>query len=171
MYDQQDGTRIFFHGGGSLGGVAHAQISPEDGFAMVAFVNSHMGQPLHDDLVRLVLPSRPSPLATPTGEIRRDVPLDAFTGKFSRATMRTHITRVSDQLLVQVEGVPEELVGARTELQGMVTEFRAAPISENMLASSGELLGGPRVLTFHEQAGGAFQLMYTDHRISRRVAG
>jgi CubicO group peptidase (beta-lactamase class C family) len=171
MYNQHGGARIFFHGGGSLGGVAHAQISPEDNFAMVAFVNSHMGGPLHDDLVRLALPSRPSPLATPTGEIRRDVPLDAFVGKFSRATMRTQITRDSDHLLVQLTGVPEELVGARTELQGMVTEFRAAPISENTLVSCGELLGGPQAFTFHEETDGAFQLMYTGHRLARRVAG
>jgi len=170
MYNGRGGTRIFSHGGGSLGGVAHAQISPEDNFAMAAFVNSHIGGPLHDDLVRLVLPSRPSPLATPTGEIRRDVPLDAFTGKFSRVTMRTQITRESDHLLVQVTGVPEELVGATTELEGMVTEFRAAPISENMVVSCGELLGGPQALTFHEEANGAFHLMYTGHRLARRLA-
>jgi CubicO group peptidase (beta-lactamase class C family) len=171
MYNQDGGTRIFSHGGGSLGGVAHAQISPEDNFAMAAFVNSHIGGPLQDDLVRLVLPSRPSPLATPRGEIRSDVPLDAFVGKYSRATMRTEITRDSDYLLVHVTGVPEELVGARTELQGMVTEFRAAPISENTIVSCGELLGGPQALTFHEETDGAFQLMYTGHRLARRVAG
>jgi hypothetical protein len=171
MYNEHGGTRIFSHGGGSLGGVAHAQISPEDDFAMAAFVNSHIGRPLHDDLVQLVLPSRPSPLATATGEIRRDVPLDAFTGKFSRATVRTQITRDSEHLLVRNIGVPEELVGARTELQAMVTEFRAAPISENALISCGELLGGPQNLTFHEKADGAFQLMYTGHRLARRVDG
>jgi hypothetical protein len=170
MYNQHGGARIFFHGGGSLGGVAHAQISPEDNFAMVAFVNSHMGGPLHDDLVRLALPSRPSPLSIPSGEIRRDVPLDAFVGKFSRATMRTQITRDADHLLVQLTGVPEELVGARVELQGMVTEFRAAPINENTLVSCGELLGGPQAFTFHEETDGAFQLMYTGHRLARRVA-
>jgi CubicO group peptidase (beta-lactamase class C family) len=171
MYNEHDGTRIFSHGGGSLGGVAHALISPEDDFAMVAFVNSHIGMPLHDDLVRLALPSRPSPLAVRTGEIQRDVPLDPFTGKFSRATMRTQITRDSDHLLVQVAGVPEELVGARTELQGMVTEFRAAPISKDTLVSCGELPGGPQAMTFHEETDGAFQLMYTGHRLARRVAG
>jgi CubicO group peptidase (beta-lactamase class C family) len=171
MYNQDGGTRIFSHGGGSLGGVAHAQISPADNFAMAAFANSHIGRPLHDDLVRLALPSRPSPLATPGGEIRSDVPLDAFVGKYSRATMRTEITRDSDGLLVHLTGVPEELVGARTELQGMVTEFRAAPISENTLVSCGELLGGPQALTFHEEASGGFQLMYTGHRLARRVAG
>jgi CubicO group peptidase (beta-lactamase class C family) len=170
MYTQHGGTRILCHQGGSLGGVAHAQISPEDNFAMASFVNSHIGRPLHDDLVRLALPSRPSPLATPTGEIRRDVPLDPFVGRFSRATMRTQITRDSDHLVVQLTGVPEELVGARTELQGMVTEFRAAPISDNMLLSCGELLGGPQTFTFHEENEGAFQLMYTGHRLARRVA-
>ncbi len=169
MYSQQDGTRIFSHGGGSLGGVAHAQISPEDNFAMASFVNSHIGRPLHDDLIRLVLPSRRSPLATTTGEIRSDVPLDPFTGTFSRVTMRTQITRDGDHLLVQAEEVPEELVGATTELQGIVTEFRAAPINENTLVSCGELLGGPQAMTFHEKAGGAFQLMYTGHRLARRV--
>jgi CubicO group peptidase (beta-lactamase class C family) len=171
MYNQDGGTRIFSHGGGSLGGVAHAQISPADNFAMAAFANSHIGRPLHDDLVRLALPSRPSPLATPGGEIRSDVPLDAFVGKYSRATMRTEITRDAGGLLVHLTGVPEELVGARTELQGMVTEFRAAPVSANTLVSCGELLGGPQALTFHEEAGGAFQLMYTGHRLARRVAG
>jgi CubicO group peptidase (beta-lactamase class C family) len=171
MYNQHGGTRIFSHGGGSLGGVAHAQISPEDNFAMASFANSHIGRPLHDDLVRLLLPARPSPLATLTGEIRRDIPLDAFVGKFSRATMRTQITRDSAGLVVHLEGVPEELVGARTELQGMITEFRAAPIDENTLVSRGELLGGPQALTFHEKTGDAFQLMYTGHRLARRVAG
>jgi CubicO group peptidase (beta-lactamase class C family) len=170
MYNQHDGVRVFSHGGGSLGGVAHAQISPEDNFAMASFVNSHIGRPLHNDLVRLALPSRPSPLAVPTGEIRHDVPLDAFVGRFSRATMRTQITRDSDRLLVQVTGVPEELVGARTELQGMVTEFHAAPISENRLLSCGELLSGPQTFTFHEESNGVFQLMYTGHRLARRVA-
>jgi CubicO group peptidase (beta-lactamase class C family) len=171
MYDEHDGTRIFSHGGGSLGGVAHAQISPADNFALASFGNSHIARPLHDELVRLALPTRPSPLATPTGDVRTDVPLEPFTGKYSRATMRTQITREADHLLVQLEGVPEELVGARTELQGMVSEFRAAPISENMLASQGELLGGPQVMTFHEQTDGGFQLMFTGHRLARRVAG
>jgi CubicO group peptidase (beta-lactamase class C family) len=171
MYNQHAGTRIFSHGGGSLGGVAHAQISPEDNFAMAAFVNSHIGRPLHDDLVRLVLPCRPSPLATPTGEIRRDVPLDAFVGKFSRATTRTQITRDSDRLLVQITDVPEELVGAITEAERSVSAFHAAPISENRLLSCGELLGGPQTFTFHEEADGAFQLMYTGHRLARRVTG
>lgn len=171
MYNEHDGTLIFSHGGGSLGGVAHAQISPADDFAMIAFVNSHVGRPLHNDLVRLALPSRPSPLATPAGQARRDVPLDPFTGKFSRVTMRTQIRRESDHLLVQVTGVPEELVGARTELQGLVGEFQAVPISENTLVSRGDLPGGPQALTFHEKTGGAFKLMYTDHRLARRVDG
>ena len=50
----------------------------------------------------------------------------------------------------------------------MVTEFRAAPISENRLLSCGDLLGGPQTFTFHEETGGAFQLMYTGHRLARR---
>lgn len=170
MYDQHDGARIFSHGGGSLGGVAHAQISPEDNFAMAAFVNSSIGGPLHDELVRLVLPSRPSPLATPTGEIRRDVPLDAFVGKYSRVTTRTEITRESDHLVVQVTEVPEELVGVLIDPESTVPEFRAVPINDNTLVSCGELLGGPQALTFHEKSGGAFQLMYTGHRLARRVA-
>ncbi|HEX6931796.1 MAG TPA: serine hydrolase domain-containing protein [Streptosporangiaceae bacterium] len=170
MYDQHDGARIFSHGGGSLGGVAHAQISPEDNFAMAAFVNSSIGGPLHDELVRLVLPSRPSPLATPTGEIRRDVPLDAFVGKYSRVTTRTEITRESDHLVVQVTEVPEELVGVLIDPESTVPEFRAVPINDNTLVSCGELLGGPQALTFHEKSDGAFQLMYTGHRLARRVA-
>ena len=170
MYDQHDGARIFSHGGGSLGGVAHAQISPEDNFAMAAFVNSSIGGPLHDELVRLVLPSRPSPLATPTGEIRRDVPLDAFAGKYSRVTTRTEITRESDHLVVQVTEVPEELVGVLIDPESTVPEFRAVPINDNTLVSCGELLGGPQALTFHEKSDGAFQLMYTGHRLARRVA-
>jgi CubicO group peptidase (beta-lactamase class C family) len=171
MYNQHGGTRTFSHGGGSLGGVAHAQISPEDNFAMTSFVNSSVGRPVHDALVRLVLPSRPSPLATPTGEIRRDAPLDAFTGKFSRATTRTQITRDAepDHVLVQVTEVPEELVGVLIGLEGTVSEFRAAPISDNTLVSVGELLGGPQALSFHEKTDGAFQLMYTGHRLARRV--
>jgi CubicO group peptidase (beta-lactamase class C family) len=169
MYSQHGGARLLFHGGGSLGGVAHAQISPEDNFAMAAFVNSSTGHLLHDQLVRLVLPSRPSPLAIPTGEIRRDVPLDAFSGTFGRVTMRTEITRDSDHLLVRFIEVPEDLVGARTEYQGIVTEFRAAPINGNTLVSCGELLAGPEALTFHEETDGAFQLMCTGHRLARRV--
>lgn len=171
MYSEQDGTRIFSHGGGSLGGVAQAQISPEDDFAMVCFVNSSIGVPLLDELTQLALPSRRSPLALPTGTIRTDVPLDAFTGKFSRVTARTKITRDSDQLLVRNTGVPEELVGATPEARSMESEFRAAPISENTLVSIGERLGGPQVLTFHEKVDGAFQLMNTGHRLARRVAG
>ena len=118
---------------------------------MASFANSHIGRPLHDEVSSGGSPSRPSPLATPAGEIRHDIPLDAFVGEFSRATMRTRITRDSDGLVVHLEGVPEELVGARTELQGMVTEFRAAPISENTLVSRGELIGGPQALTFHRE--------------------
>ncbi len=169
MYNQHGGVRIFSHGGGSLGGVAHAQISPEDNFAMAAFVNSSIGGRLHDELVRLVLPSRPSPLATPTGEIRRDVPLDLFVGRYSRATTRTEITRNSDHLVVQVTEVPEELVGLPSDPESTVPEFQAVPISENTLVSCGELLGGPQALTFHEKTDGAFQLMYTGHRLARRV--
>lgn len=169
MYNQSGGTRIFSHGGGSLGGVAHAQISPADNFAMAAFVNCNTGGSLHDDLIRLVLPSRPSPLAKPAGEIRRDVPLDPFTGQFNRVTTRTQITRDSDHLVVQVTEVPEELVGVISDPEGEVAEFAAAPINENTLVSCGELLGGPRAFTFHEETGGAFQLMYTGHRLARRV--
>ncbi|HUZ55145.1 MAG TPA: serine hydrolase domain-containing protein [Streptosporangiaceae bacterium] len=170
MYNQHGGARIFSHGGGSLGGVAHAQISPEDNFAMAAFVNSSIGGRLHDELVRLVLPSRPSPLATPTGEIRRDVPLDPFVGKYSRVTMRTEVTRDSDHLVVQVTEVPEELVGVLTDPESTVPEFQAVPINDNTLVSCGELLDGPQALTFHEKTDGAFQLMYTGHRLARRVA-
>ena len=170
MYNQHGGARIFSHGGGSLGGVAHAQISPEDNFAMAAFVNSSIGGRLHDELVRLVLPSRPSPLATPTGEIRRDIPLDPFVGKYSRVTTRTEVTRDSDHLVVRVTEVPEELVGVLTDPESTVPEFQAVPINDNTLVSCGELLGGPQALTFHEKTDGAFQLMYTGHRLARRVA-
>lgn len=170
IYNQQDGARVLSHGGGSPGGAAHALISPEDDFAMAAFVNSGAGGPLHDELIHLVLPSRPSPLAAQTGEIRRDVPLEPFIGKFSRVTMRTQVTRDSGQLVVQLTAVPDELVGAGTVLQGMVAEFRAAPVSENTLVSCGDLRGGPRTFTFHEKTGGAFQLMYTGRRLARRVA-
>jgi CubicO group peptidase (beta-lactamase class C family) len=171
MYNENGGTRIFSHGGGSLGGVAHAQISPADNFAMAAFVNSSIGVPLHDELIRLVLPSRPSPLATPTGEIRRDVPLDAFTGKYSRVTTRTEVARDSDHLVVRVTEVPEELVGLPADPESTIPEFHAVPINDHTLVSCGELLGGPRALTFHEKTNGAFQLMYTGHRLARRVAG
>ncbi len=170
MYDQHGGTRIFSHGGGSIGGVAHAQISPADNFAMASFVNSSIGRPLHDELVRLTLPSRPSPLAVPAGEFRRDVPLDGFVGQYNRVTTRTRITRDSDDLLVQITSVPAELVGARTDQQELVTQFHAAPIGENALLSRGELSGGPQFLTFHEEKDGGFQLMYTGHRLARRVA-
>ncbi len=170
MYNQHGRARIFSHGGGSLGGVAHAQISPEDNFAMAAFVNSSIGGLVHDELIRLVLPSRPSPLATPTGEIRRDVPLDPFVGKYSRVTTRTEVTRDSDHLVVHVTEVPEELVGVLTDPESTVPAFRAVPINANTLVSCGELLGGPQALTFHEEADGAFQLMYTGHRLARRVA-
>ena len=170
MYSQHDGTRIFSHGGGSLGGVAHAQISPEDNFAMAAFVNSSIGGQLHDELVRLALPSRPSPLATPAGEIRRDIPLDPFVGKYSRVTTRTEVTRDSDHLVVRVTEVPEELVGLPSDPESTAPEFQAVPINENTLVSRGELLGGPQALTFHEKTDGAFQLMYTGHRLARRVA-
>ena len=170
MYNQHGGTRIFSHGGGSLGGVAHAQISPEDNFAMAAFVNSSIGGRFHDELVRLVLPSRPSPLAMPTGDVRRDVPLDPFVGKYSRVTTRTEVTRDADHLVVQVTEVPEELVGLPTDPESTVPVFQAVPINDNTLVSCGELPGGPQALTFHEKAGGAFQLMYTGHRLARRVA-
>ena len=170
MYNQHGGARIFSHGGGSLGGVAHAQISPEDNFAMAAFVNSSIGGRLHDELVRLALPSRPSPLATPAGEIRRDVPLDPFVGKYSRATTRTEVRRDSDHLVVRVTEVPEELVGLPADPESTVPEFQAVPVNDNTLVSCGELLGGPQALTFHERTDGGFQLMYTGHRLARRVA-
>jgi CubicO group peptidase (beta-lactamase class C family) len=170
MYSEHDGTRIFSHGGGSLGGVAHAQISPEDGFAMASFVNSSIGGPLHNELVGLLLPSRPSPLAPTTGESRHDIPLGPFLGSFSRVTERTEITRDGDHLLVRNTDVPAELVGAVPDVQPTSSEFRAAPVNANTLVSCGELRGGPRALTFHEEAGGAFQLMFAGHRLARRVA-
>lgn len=169
MYNQHEGTRVFSHGGGSLGGVAHAQISPQDNFAMASFVNSHIGGPLHNDLVELVLPERPSPLAPITGEIRSDVPLEKFLGKFNRVTTHTEITRDSDSLLVRSTEIPEELVGIESGEPGATTEFRAAPINANTLVSRDELLGGPQSMTFHEEADGSFQLMYTGHRLARRV--
>lgn len=170
MYNQAGGARIFSHGGGSLGGVAHAQISPQDNFAMAAFVNSSIGSPLHDDLVRLVLPARPSPLALPAGAFRRDIPLDPFVGRYDRVTTHTEIRRGSDHLVVHVTEVPEELVGLPTDPESTVPEFQAVPIDANTLVSCGELLGGPQALTFHEKSDGAFQLMYTGHRLARRVA-
>jgi CubicO group peptidase (beta-lactamase class C family) len=170
MYNEHDGTRVFSHGGGSLGGVAHAQISPEDNFAMASFVNSDLGRPLHNDLAELVLPLRPSPLAPITGEIRGDVPLDPFLGRFSRVTDRTEITRDSDHLLVRSTEVAAELVGIHSGNPGETTEFRAAPITANTLVSCDDLLGGPRAMTFHAEADGSFQLMYSGHRLARRVA-
>src|SRR3984957_8900443 len=151
MYNEHDGTRVFSHGGGSLGGVAHAQISPEDNFAMASFVNSSIGRQLHNDLVELALPERPSPLAPITGEINRDVPLQPFTGRFARVTDRTEITRESDHLLVRSTEVAAELVGIHSGNPGATTEFRAVPINANTLVSCDELLGGPQALTFHEE--------------------
>lgn len=170
-YNEEDGVRVLSHGGGSLGGVAHVLISPEDGFAMAAFANSSAARPVHDELTRLLLPARPSPLAGPSGEFRRDVPLDRFTGEFRRVTMRTSITPAPEdgQLSVRVTAVPEELAGVPTE--HTEEEFRAAPVSENTLVSCGDLPGGPQALSFHEEAGGAFQLMYTSGRLARRVPG
>lgn len=170
MYNEHEGTRVFSHGGGSLGGVAHAQISPQDGFAMASFVNSDMGGQLHNDLVQLVLPERPSPLAPITGQVRTDVPVDPFLGKFSRVTDRTEIIRDDDHLLVRSTEIAAELVGITSGDPGATTQFRAAPINANTLVSIDELLGGPRAMTFHEDKDGSFQLMYTAHRLARRVA-
>ena len=99
------------------------------------------------------------------------MPLDPFVGKFSRVTTRTEIARACDHLLVRETEIPEELVGIDASDPRAPPEFRAAPINANTLVSCDELLGGPRALTFHEDKdGSAFQLMYTGHRLARRVA-
>ena len=170
MYNDQDGRRVFSHGGGSLGGVAHALISPADNVAAVAFVNSSIGMPLHEDIVDLVFPEGPSPIATPSAPPRTDVPLEPFTGRFLRVTEITEIARDGDGLLVRVTPIMDDLVGARPEVIGMVTEYRAVPTSEDTVMSPEVLPGGKKVLTFHEQTPDGFQLMHTGKRLARRVA-
>src|SRR6185437_8052138 len=97
--------------------------------------------------------------------------LDPFVGRFSRVTDRTEITRdAEDHLLVRSTEIEAELVGIYSGSPGATTEFRAAPINANTLVSTGELLGGPTAMTFHEDKDGSFQLMYTGHRLARRVA-
>jgi CubicO group peptidase (beta-lactamase class C family) len=171
MYLEQDGRRVFSHGGGSLGGVAHALISPEHSFALVSFANGSMGNPLHADLISLLFPEGPSPLATPSAPARHDVPLEPFTGTFRRKTERTDITQEAGELVVRVTPILAELAGATVTRTGEVGEFRALPTSETTVVSSGDLPGGSRTLTFHEEAPGGFQLMFSGRRLARRIRG
>ena len=99
------------------------------------------------------------------------MPLEPFTGRFLRVTEITDIARDGDGLLVRVTPIMDDLVGARPEVIGMVTEYRAVPTSEDTVMSPEVLPGGKKVLTFHEQTPDGFQLMHTGKRLARRVAG
>lgn len=173
MYHEGDGHRVFSHGGGSIGGTAQAMISPGDNLAVVAFVNSSVGTPLHADIFKLVLPDGPSPLPAPVGDFRDDVPLEPFLGTYSRKTVRLDISPSAEhagQLLVRLIPVPEEFIGAEASRTAMVTEFNAVPTSESTLVSCGELPGGTESISFYENSADSYQLLYTGRRLSRRVA-
>ncbi len=170
-YTDRDGHRVFSHAGGSLGGRAHAVISPDDNAAMIAFVNSSRGMLVHHDLIERAFPGRPSPLAPPDGSVRPDVDLRPFAGSYRRKAQRVDIDIDGDGLRVRVIPISADLAGATTFLTGEVGEFRAVAIGPTTLVSAGT---GPRretvAMDFSEPENSAYQLLYMGGRLARRVA-
>jgi hypothetical protein len=170
-YAEADGRRVLSHGGGSPGGTAHALISPADECALVAFVNSDIGMnTVHRDLIDLVLPGGPSPLAAPTGTARSDVDVQPFVGRYRRAGEVLDITADDGLLGVRVVPIAEELAGATATLSE-VAPFSVVPTTESSLLPADErFLGGVTALTFYEPGPRGFELVYFGGRLSRRIA-
>ena len=170
-YVEADGRRVLSHGGGSPGGTAHALISPADDCALVAFVNSDVGlTTVHRDLVDLVLPRGPSPLAAPMGVARGDVEVHPFVGRYRRAGEVLDITADEGRLTVRVVPIADELVGAMATLSD-VSAFSAVPTSASSLFPADDrFLGGVTALTFYEPGPRGFELVYFGGRLSRRIA-
>lgn len=169
-YTHRAGHRVYSHTGGSPGGTAHVVISPADNAAMVAFVNSGAAAPMHNALVELLLPGRPSPIAPPTGATRRDIDLRPFAGTYRRAGIRTDITVEGDELLVRGTTMPAEMVGATVVFTGSAAEHRALPIDEATLVTVDHgARDGATAMHFSELEAGRYQLMYEGGRLARRI--
>ncbi|PZF84728.1 serine hydrolase domain-containing protein [Jiangella anatolica] len=173
MYNEQDGRRVFSHGGGSPGGCAYALISPDDDFALAAFVNSIAGMPPLADLVDAVLPAGPSPLAPPViGAARTDVDLTPFLGSYERVTQRVEVRPADhgDGVLVRLVPLPDDLVGATFPTMTDVKEFRAVPTSADTLVSHGPAYAKTAfALHFSEPGPDGYQLVYMGKRLARRT--
>jgi CubicO group peptidase (beta-lactamase class C family) len=171
-YLERDGRRVLSHAGGSLGGIAHAVLSPADDLAAIAFVNSGAGMAAHADIVDLVFPGGPSPLAPPAADIREGVDLAPFAGRYRRKSQQVDVRVDGDELVVTTSPIAEDLVGATVYLTGRETGFRAAPTGPHSLVSRGAAHPADTVtMTFSEHVpGSGYQLLFMAGRLARRTA-
>jgi CubicO group peptidase (beta-lactamase class C family) len=167
-YTDREGSHVFSHGGGSLGGMTHAMISPAENAAVIAFVNSSRASAIHSAILEMVLPDLPSPLAPPVGDIRHDVDLRPFVGSYQRKTQRIDISIDGNELRIRLARLPQDMPGATVALADI--EFRAAPVSRTRLLSLGIEPGEVATeLHFSQYESDSFHLVYTGGRLARRI--
>jgi CubicO group peptidase (beta-lactamase class C family) len=169
-YLERDGKRVLYHAGGSIGGVAHALISPADDLAVISFVNSSAGLGVHADLLGLLFEEGPSPLAPPAAQARTDVDLTPFAGRYRRKGAVLDVVPAGDEVLVRFTPVPEEKAGALVAATSVVSELRAVatgPASLVTVQASSE--GLPVPLTFTEPGPDGYGLVFMWGRLARRI--
>ena len=104
-YEEQHGRRLLSHGGGSIGGVCEAVVSPSDNLVSITFVNSILGGPVLDDLRVVLTPwSAPPPEAEPSP----DVDHAPFVGTYLRRGDRLDVVPSGDGLLVRTTPIVED---------------------------------------------------------------
>ncbi len=169
-YLERGGKRVLYHAGGSIGGVAHALISPADDLAVISFVNSSAGLGVHAELLGLLFEQGPSPLAPPAVQVRTDVDLAPFAGRYRRKGAVLDVVPGDGGVLVRFAPVPEEKQGALVAATNVVSELRAAATGPASLVTRDETSEGlPVTLTFSEPGPDGYGLVFMWGRLARRV--
>ncbi len=169
-YHGEDGRRVLSHGGGSIGGVCEAIVSPADNLVSIAFVNSSLGSTVLADLEEFLLPKEPYPSSVASGDARSDVALQPFVGTYLRKGVRLDIEADDGGLVLRSTPILDEQQNCLVPPTMEVSELRAVPIGESALLARDDSssTGGTRI-TFYEPAPPGYELLYTDLRLSRRA--
>jgi CubicO group peptidase (beta-lactamase class C family) len=168
-YDDLHGRRLLSHGGGSIGGVCEAVVSPSDNLVSIAFVNSGLGGRVLHDLRSVLVPWSAWP---PAAEPRHDVDLAPFVGTYLRRSDRLDVVPSGDGLLVRTTPILEDLHNALVPFTSQTSELHLVATSPSELVSGLDgSSSGRTVMTFHEPGPHGFELLYTDLRLARRSTG
>jgi CubicO group peptidase (beta-lactamase class C family) len=160
---------VLWHAGGSHGGLALLALEPARRRGWSAFVNAADGLPalalLHEALVDGDGPLAPSTAAVDRPALQAD-PCGSYARKARRVRIRSE---GREEILVEVEAVPEDFADGEVYLRSATTTFRAHLVGPDLYRSTEPVFAGaPYELRFLEPAGGRFGLLLMENRLARR---
>lgn len=168
-YEERHGRRLLSHGGGSIGGVCEAVLSPSDNLVSITFVNSILGGPVLDALRAVLMPWSEPP---PEAEARHDVDLAPFVGTYLRRGDRLDVVPSGDGLLVRTTPILEDQHNCLVDYTSRSSELQAVAIGTSELIARVDGAGAGRTrMTFHEPGPHGYELLYSGLRLARRSTG